>query len=749
MRNRVATHGLTSSCAGWRGAVLAGLLLAAAVGKLVTRSSVAFAAGPGDAPATGPADTASATAAQLGRHQTEQLIQTLLSDASPQRERDEAARRLSVRQDEASRTALLSAIQSASPGAQLAVARALADMASPDPRFADALFPVLEGDRPHAEAAGNALALLADSPDVLKGLLDVLSSPNYSDATRAAAARALGSVIQQRVAAALVARVLDSHEHQAVRDAAGAALAELTGLPFGGSDPQAVALWWQQAQQLKETDFREAYLPAARRRTLYERHRLEQLIRSLQDEFDTQFHAASAQGREALLTHLLGAEEPEFRAAGAWLVERATEEAIAVPTSAREQVRNLVGDASPSVRAQAADALARLNDPQALDVLLAQLQVETDPSVRAALALALAPIGDVRAEPTLERLLGDDQPDAVAEAAAHGLEGLGPALRRDHPNDAAALARELRDVLKRRTSAGGHEALRAALVGAIGPLKDQEVLQDLILNDGVLNAARESDTVRKAAVRALGELDDQRFADTLGRAALEDPSPGVRETAVKALQNNPGAAEQAESIFDRLTSPATEADPDVREAAWQMVQGVLNRLDPATLAGIAQTLKDRGQIDRQVVVLQEIVKQLSATNNQDDLPTFLLDLGTSLMSLDRFNDAVPVFEQALKLTRQPVMVDQLGEYELEARLRTGNYVEAMAYASELLREKVQNQQHVGDAIKKEIDRLVQTGRPDNIAAARDLVNQAMKLDPPLQDPYRSQVQNAVPAQAGH
>jgi hypothetical protein len=95
------------------------------------------------------------------------------------------------------------------------------------------------------------------------------------------------------------------------------------------------------------------------------------------------------------------------------------------------------------------------------------------------------------------------------------------------------------------------------------------------------------------------------------------------------------------------------------------------------------------------------------------------------------------------------MVDQLGEYELEARLRTGNYVEAMAYASELLREKVQNQQHVGDAIKKEIDRLVQTGRPDNIAAARDLVNQAMKLDPPLQDPYRSQVQNAVPAQAGH
>jgi HEAT repeat protein len=711
-----------------------------------------MAAQPNDAPATGPADTASSAAAELGRHQTEQLIQTLLSDASPQRERDEAARRLSVRRDEASRTALLSAIQSANPGAQLAVARALADMATPDPRFADALFPVMEGDRQHAEAAGNALALLADSPDVLKGLVDVLSSPNYSDATRAAAARALGSVIQQRVAAALVARVLDSHEHQTVRDAAGAALAELTSLPFSGSDPQAVAQWWQQAQQMKEADFREAYLPAARQHALYDRHRLEQLIRSLQDEFDTQFHAASAPGREALLTHLLGADEPEFRAAGALLVERATEEAIAVPTSAREKIRNLVGDASPSVRRAAAEALARLNDPQALDVLLAQLQVETDPSVRAALALALAPIGDVRAEPTLERLLGDDQPDAVAEAAAHGLQGLGPALRRDHPNDAAALARELRDVLRRRTASGGHEALRAALIGAIGPLKDQEVLQDLILNDGVLNAARESDAVRAAAVQALGDLQDRRFADTLGRAALEDPSPKVRVAAVTALENNPGAAEQAESIFDRLTSPATESDPEVRDRAWHMVQSVLDRLDPATLAGIAQTLKGRGQVDQQVVVLQEIVKQLSAANNQEELPAYLLDLGTSLMSLNRYDDAVPVFEQALKLARQqnvPVMVDNLGDYELEARLRTGSYPEAMAFASQLLREKVQNQQHVGDEIKKELDRLVQSGRPADIAAARDLVNQAMKLDPPLQDPYRERVQNAVPEQAGH
>jgi tetratricopeptide (TPR) repeat protein len=122
------------------------------------------------------------------------------------------------------------------------------------------------------------------------------------------------------------------------------------------------------------------------------------------------------------------------------------------------------------------------------------------------------------------------------------------------------------------------------------------------------------------------------------------------------------------------------------------------------------------------------------------------------MSLNRYDDAVPVFEQALKLARQqnvPVMVDNLGDYELEARLRTGSYPEAMAFASQLLREKVQNQQHVGDEIKKELDRLVQSGRPADIAAARDLVNQAMKLDPPLQDPYRERVQNAVPEQAGH
>jgi tetratricopeptide (TPR) repeat protein len=393
-----------------------------------------------------------------------------------------------------------------------------------------------------------------------------------------------------------------------------------------------------------------------------------------------------------------------------------------------------------------------LNDPQALDDLLAQLQVETDPSVRVAIAKALAPIGDVRAEPTLERLLGDDQPDAVAEAAAIGLEGLGPALNRDHPNDAAALARELRDVLRRRTSSGGHDALRAALVGAMAPLRDQEVLQDLILNDGVLNASRESDEVRVAAVRALGELADRRFADTLGRAALEDPSPVVRRMAVTELEKNPAAAEQAESIFDRLTSPTTEANSDVRDAAWQMVQSVLDRLDPHTLVGFAQALKGRGQTDRQVIVLQAIVKQLIATNDQDDLPGELQELGTSLMSLNRFDDAVQAFDQALKIARDKkvaVQVEQLEEYEMEARLRTGNYAEAIAFASLLLREKVGNQPLVGRAIKNEADRLVQHGTPADLTAARDLINQAMHMDPPLQDPYRERVQNAVPAQAGH
>jgi HEAT repeat protein len=686
---------------------------------------------PVDAPADAPAN---ATAADLARHQADVLIQTLLSDSTPQAARDEAARRLSIRQDDASRTALLSAIQSASPGAQLAVARALADATDPDPRFADALFPVLQGDRLHAEAAGHALALLADSPDVLKGLLDVLASPNYSDASRAAAARALGSVVEPRAAAALT---------------------DMTGRPYAGSDPQAVAQWWQQAQQMKDEDFRQAYLPATRRRELHDRHRLDALIQSLQDEFDTQFHAAPPPQREALLSHLLEANEPEFRAVGAWLVGRATEEAIPVPTSAREELRGLVGDASPSVRRAAAAALARLNDPQALDDLLAQLEVETDPSARAAEALALEPIGNVRAQPTLEKLLADDQPDAVATAAAHGLQGLGAALYRDHPNDAAALARELRDVLRRRTSSGGHDALRAALVEAMVPLKDQEVLQDLILNDGVLNAGRESDAVRAAAVRALGELADRRFADTLGRAALEDPSPEVRVTAVQELENNPAGAEQAESIFDRLTSPTTELNPDVRDAAWHMVQSVLDRLDPATLAGIAQQLKVRGQLDRQVVVLQAIVKQLVAASNQDDLPGFLQELGTSLMSLNRYDDAVQAFDQALKIARRknvPVLVDALDQLELDARLRgsaeSGNYAEATAFAAELLREKVDNQERVGSAIKNEVERLVQSGRPADIAAARELVNQAMRMDPPLQDPYRDRVQNAVPPQSG-
>jgi HEAT repeat protein len=725
------------------------LAIVSAVG--IVHAQNAQPASPSD-PAAAPSATTDPAAVNpsidiLARDQAKSLTETLKSEAAPQANRDEAARRLALRDDDASREALMTAIQSANPGAQLAVARALSDQVHPDPQFVDALFPLLEGDRQHAEAAGRALGQLTDATGVYKKLLDALISPSYSDPARAAVARAMGTIIEQRAANALMDRITDAHEHPAVKQAAADALLDMTGLESNGTDPAAWQKWWQQAQRLKEPDFRQAYLAEAVRRRAYSQHRLDSLIAALGNEFDGQFHALAGTQRDSLLMRLLGASEPELRTIGAILVTHAVEEALPVPTQAREQLRWLVGDSSPQVRRAAAEALAQLNDPKALNDLLAQLAIEHDPNVKAALALALTPIGDIRGEQALEVLLTSDQSDAVVRAAAGALGGLGATLRREHPNDSAALARRLRDVLRARTGNGGDDELRAALVEAMVPLRDQEVLRELIDHDGVLNASRESNTVRAAAVRALGELTDRHFADTLVRTALDDPSPDVRRPAVQALQNNPAAAEQAEPIFDRLMSPATEPDPSVRDAAWQFEQGVLDQLAPQTLSRFAQFFKDHNQIDRQVIALQALVKKLASNGNPDDLGSSLEDLGDALVTLDRFDEAVAAFKQSLDIARNLnnlAEIDTRSERELDALLRTGNYAQAIDFAQSMLKDD-KNQPRVRNAIKAEAERLIQTGHPADIAAARDLVNRALHMTPSLRLELKESLEATLPA----
>src|SRR5256885_11397090 len=108
-----------------------------------------------------------------------------------------------------------------------------------------------------------------------------------------------------------------------------------------------------------------------------------------------------------MVARCMGSNEAVVRSAGAQIVFEDTVNNRTIPSTVREQLRNMIGDSSVEVRMDVAQALRALNDASALKPLLTQLAQEQNPDVRAALAKAIAPIRSLTALPELRKLLSD------------------------------------------------------------------------------------------------------------------------------------------------------------------------------------------------------------------------------------------------------------------------------------------------------------------------------------------------------
>jgi HEAT repeat protein len=167
--------------------------------------------------------------------------------------------------------------------------------------------------------------------------------------------------------------------------------------------------------------------------------------------------------------------------------------------------RTLLGDPSPSVRASALAALARLG--AATEGELRRALADPEASVRRrALALAVG-----HREVAIAPLLDDVDPTVVEQAAwACGEREVGD------PGTVAALA---------RVATGHEDALcREAAVAALGAVGDPAGLP------AVLAATRDKATVRRRAIIALAPFDGPEVEAALDRA-LEDRDWQVRQAA--------------------------------------------------------------------------------------------------------------------------------------------------------------------------------------------------------------------------
>jgi HEAT repeat protein len=560
---------------------------------------------------------------------------------------------------------------------------------------------------------------------MLNRLIAQADDGQASAIVRLSSIKALGRLVDKKSAGELIG-LLDAQQPQSIRQAASAALAQLTGQAITQTDQW--RQWWQSVANESDTQFKAAMTsPRARRYDrLHGEH--EQLLAELQTLLRDQYRQAP--DKSATLLQFLDSSAPIIRQIGAQLVLDDLKNAIPPTPAVKAKLRTMIGDSSADVRLQVAETFAAINDQQALGPLLTQLAQESQPQVRAALIAALTPIRDISAAPVFLKLLEDPSTDVV-EAACRALKEVAPVLRQQQPAMADHAAEALIHLLQSRTQPGS-SGLRESVIDALGSLKYPPSLKTL----GLMLRDVETVSVRRAALRALGDLGDPRAQDLIIQNALDAPDKDIRLAAVNALGSTATFA-AAEALYRHL-QPANEPDERVRAAAWQVLENLFPSASKEQLALWPDRFNNDPQ--RQLVVLKALAGLYTGGDDADRLAFVQQNLGTVLMKLNQPAEAAGYFDKALRHWIQEgnnMLTQGLIRQDIEALLRSGQYDPAITFASDMIRRNLSDQQTMGIAIRDQAQRLADAGDKANL---QRLVAATKKMDPPLDSNYTSQLQ---------
>ena len=507
---------------------------------------------------------------------------------------------------------------------------------------------------------------------------------------------------------------------------AAAALRRVLGGDFAPDDLAAARAGADELLRLP-ADLAEARL---RRAADAEADRLRTDLDAAADALDrlarARFADAPAESRDALLLSYLAADAPALRRTGLGLVLDATTfGGMGVTDAVAVAVRERIADPSPAVRETAARTVAARGDKAALGPLLDQLPRETDPAARLAQVEALRPLGDAAAA------------GALLDFAAAG----SPSLRRRAARVAAELAEasgdaglrgRVADRLTRAYAAAGDEARRADLLSAVAALRDPRLTRFYFEILRQPRQSRRGDGGQSAEVRAaaLDGVATLRAAELADAAVpnLSDPDARVRAAAVAAVAATGGfgRARQVARFFD----PAAEPDPTVRRAAWRAFAALIPDADDRQLAAWPDRLTDPR---RKLVVLRALADRAEARGDAAALAerryqvadVLATDPATAAEAGGLYELAL---EHALSSNGPPVVVVTRVRAALGAYVRAGLVGEVTRLATRVMADRPATRQDVGSAVKREAERLVESG---DAATAAALLDAALAWDPPL------------------
>ena len=560
-------------------------------------------------------------------------IQTLVGQIAGSDRTDEtrieAAGLLLNRAEPRAREALLELLaDTTKPASQKAVAEAVALHGGVDDAFVDPLLAILSGPQAELRPSAARALMTYKNHGVFERLLTMAAQTDTDKSVRLVLVLALQELLDKRAVDTLIQLLEDRDED--IRNAAAVALTELTGIRAFGADAGQWKQWWRRNKDKPpEVWLSDLADRLARARTDLEGQNRQLRTRLAQALGDLYLVTPQA-NRPALVRELLADPLADVRLAAVPLFDRlivdpAGGDAAMDAEEIRRLLRPLLGDDSPAVRAAAAELAARLADPEMTSTLLARLAAEDDVVAKCGLLAALGQVGDPTAlHAVLEELSGEQ--GRVAAAAARSLARIsGKHALTEAERQIAVPALLDRYVISEQASNAAE--LREAILTAMGALSDPLFQPTLIraLDD-------QAATVRLAGVRALAQLANPQAAEALAPLVADDDR-GVRRAAIAAL-GAIGGQPYLGDILDR-TRGEVEADPDVRQQAWDVVIALLTETDPSAFQPVLDALAERDDAtDRRIVVLQLLVERLAATTG-DRLTEARWQLGRALMSASR------------------------------------------------------------------------------------------------------------------
>jgi HEAT repeat protein len=343
------------------------------------------------------------------------------------------------------------------------------------------------------------------------------------------------------------------------------------------------------------------------------------------------------------------------------------------------------------------------------NLILAQYRQETDGAVRAAMLNALGRLRNPDAIDVMIEALSSDDKQVVAEGAL-SLGLLGEKGNAPPEKIAPAIAPMMACYRKLK---GSDEALREQMLEAMALIADPQFAPIFV---NALSNEKDA-AVRQAAARGIAALGKPENADLLVRH-LADPDAGVRRTVVESLARIAKSDVHLEALFARLDAK-NESDATVRDKAWEGVRQILRTRSVAEQRRWASRLNPKTNkvtAEHCVELMTDVEKELALANPPSgDLPEVREYLADALSNAGQFAEAARVYKLVYDdlLKGRKGKAWEVGLKLFGARLEANRYDEALASAEELQRSgNARQRDELAGLLYEHLNSLFKTSEPD-------------------------------------